>query len=178
MAVVLKRRFDPLQLAAAFDEHLLGRIDQDVADARVAEQRLERTQAEHVVQNFAKERLALRKTERRRFFAQELQEQRANLAFGTAPIRLRQRFEIEPIQQLAMNSRSQLEVLLTRLADRLTQQPTGLRTAWRRLGPGPAIPRGKGPCILRLKWLDDAHEWLPERCDTLEREHAFSAACS
>ena len=56
--VVLKRRGHALEHAGALDEDVLVRVDQDVADRRVAQQRLERSEPEHVVD--AARRTALR----------------------------------------------------------------------------------------------------------------------
>ena len=82
--------------------------------ARIAQQRLERAEAEHVVEHLGEERLALAEVERRRLFREQLAEQRANLAFGAAAIGLRQRLEVQPVEQLAVDVRPQLEVLLAR----------------------------------------------------------------
>ena len=41
-------------------------------------------------------------------------EQRADLALGARPIGLRQRLEVQPVEQLAVHVRAQLEVLLPR----------------------------------------------------------------
>ena len=46
-------------MPAALDEHVLVRVDQDVADRRVAQQRLERPETEHLVEDLAEQRLAL-----------------------------------------------------------------------------------------------------------------------
>ena len=109
-----KRRGHALEHALPLDVDLLVRVDQDVVDRRVAQQRLERPEAEHVVENLGEQRFALAQADRRRFLGQQLAEQRANLALGARAIRLRQRFEVEPVQQLAMDVRPQLEILRAR----------------------------------------------------------------
>ena len=48
-----------LELARSLHVHLLGAVDEDVADRRVAEQRLDRPQAEHLVPDVAQEAVAL-----------------------------------------------------------------------------------------------------------------------
>ena len=53
--VVLERRRQPLELAAALDVDLLVGVDQDVADRRVAQQRLERPEAEDLVDDVAED---------------------------------------------------------------------------------------------------------------------------
>ena len=110
--IVLERRGDALEDAPALDEDVAVGVDEHVADARVAQQRLERTETEDVVQDFGKERFALRQAERRRFFRQQLRQQRANLAFRLRALDVRERFEVQAAEQLAMNGRAQLEVLL------------------------------------------------------------------
>ena len=57
--VVLERRRHRFELAAALDEHLLVGVDQDVADRLVAQQRLERAEAEHLVEHVAENGVAL-----------------------------------------------------------------------------------------------------------------------
>ena len=73
---------DALEHAAALDEHVLVGVDQDVADRRVAQQRLERPEAEHLVDQLAEQRVALAQAERRALLGEQLAEQRADLALG------------------------------------------------------------------------------------------------
>src|SRR5204863_2810917 len=96
----------------ALDEHVLVGVDEDVADRRVAEQRLQRAEPEHIVDELDEQRLALAEAERRVLLGQQLGEQRADLAFGAGAVRLRERLEIEAVEQLAVHARLQIEVLL------------------------------------------------------------------
>src|SRR5438105_13292187 len=111
MTVVLEARGDPLEPAAALDEDVLMRVDQDVADRRVAQQRLQWSEPEHIVEHLRKEHVALGKAQRRRLFGQQLQQQRANLRFSAGAIGLRERLEVETVQQLAMHLGAQVEIL-------------------------------------------------------------------
>ena len=112
--VVLERRGHPLEDAPSLDEHVLVGVDQDVVDRRVAEQRLERPEAEDVIEDFGEQGFALAQVDRRRLLGEQLAEERANLTLGARAIRLRQRFEVQPVEQLAVHVRAQLEVLRTR----------------------------------------------------------------
>ena len=95
----------------ALDEHVLVGVDQDVADRRIAQQRLERPEPEDFVDQLAEQDVALAQAERRSFFGEQLADQRADLAFGARAIGVRQRLEIQPVEQLAVDVRLQLDVL-------------------------------------------------------------------
>jgi hypothetical protein len=112
MRIVLEGGGDTLEDALPLDEHIAIRVDQDVVDRRVAQQRLERSEAEDVVEDFGEERLALGETERRRFFREQESQQRADFALGSRPIGVGERFEIQAVQQLLVNRRAKLEILL------------------------------------------------------------------
>ena len=105
---------DLLELAVALDEHVLVGVDQDVADRRVAQQRLQRAEPEHVIEQLDEERFALAEAERRSLLGEQLGEQRANLAFGARAVRLRERLEVEAVEQLAVHARLEIEVLRCR----------------------------------------------------------------
>ena len=114
MTVVLEVRRHLLEDAGTLDEHVLVAVDQDVADGRIAHQRLQRTESEHVVQDFDEQRLALAQTERRALFAEQLVEQRPDFALRARTVGLRERLEVQPVEQLAMDAGAQIEVLLPR----------------------------------------------------------------
>jgi hypothetical protein len=59
VAVVLERRRDLLEATGALDVHLLVGVDEDVVDVRIAEQRLERPEAEDFVEDVAEDQLSL-----------------------------------------------------------------------------------------------------------------------
>src|SRR5207247_3679045 len=75
---------------------------------------LERPEAEHVVEELAEQRLALAEAERRALLGQQLAEERANLALGARAIGERERLEVQTVEQLFVNARLQLQVLLAR----------------------------------------------------------------
>ena len=140
-AIVLERRRHALEHAAALDEHVLVGVDQDVADRRVAQQRLERPEAEHVVEQLAEQRFALAEAERRVLFGEQLAEQRADLALGARAIGLRQRLEVQAVEQLAVDAG---------LAARGTAGAAAPARSGRRppaAGRGRAM-RGCGDCIM------------------------------
>ena len=113
--VVLEAGRDPLELAGPLDVDLLERVDQDVVDGRVAQQRLERPEAEHLVDDVAKDRLALRHAERRAFLGDQLEEQRPDLALRARAVGGRERLEVQPVQQLLVNRGLQLDILRAQL---------------------------------------------------------------
>ena len=111
MAIVLKAGRDTLETAAALDEDMPMRVHEDVADGRIPQQRLEWSEPEHVVEHFREEHLALREAERRQLLGEQLRQQRADFGLRTRAIRLRQRLEIQAIEQLAMHVRAEIEIL-------------------------------------------------------------------
>ncbi len=112
--VVLERRRQPLELAAALDVDLLVGVDQDVADRRVAQQRLERPEAEDLVDDVAEDHLALGHAERHALFGDQVEQQRADLRLGARPLGRRERLEVQAVEQLAVDVGLQLEVLRPR----------------------------------------------------------------
>ena len=84
------------------------------------------------------------------FLGEQLAEQRADLALGARAIGLRQRLEVQAVEQLAVHARLQLEVLLAR---RLGTQ-AGRRE--------------------RRRGRDTVHRWLPDGREALEA----AAACA
>ena len=86
MLVVLERSSDALQHTSSLDEHAAVRVHQNVVDARIPQQRLERSQAEHIVEHFGEQRFALAEADRRRLLAEQLAEKSSDLAFGAVAI--------------------------------------------------------------------------------------------
>ena len=111
MAIVLEAGGDTLQTAAALDKDVPMRVHEDVAHRGVAQQRLQRPEPEHVVEHFGEEHLALGKAERRHLLGEQLREQRADFGLGARAIGLRERLEVEAIEQLAMHVRAEIEIL-------------------------------------------------------------------
>ena len=150
VAIVLEGRGHAFEDAGTLDEDVPMRVDQDVADARVAEQRLERPETEHVVQDLAEQRFTLGDVERRRFLRQQLAEQRADLRLGAGALGDRERFEVEPVEQLAVNGGPKLEVLLPRRGG--ANRPVCFRSRCGRRG--------------------ELHWGLPDGCDPIESQRA------
>ena len=113
-----------IRTTVTLDEDVLAGVDEDVADSRIAKQRLERPKAKHIVEHLDVQGLALTEVERGAFFGEELRQQRANLAFRAAPIALRERLEIQPVQQLSVDRRTQVEILLARRLGTRSSQDT------------------------------------------------------
>ena len=87
--VVLERGGHLLEHAAALHVHLLVGVHQDVVDRRVAQQRLERPEAEDLVEDVAEDLLALGHRERLVLLGEQLEEQRADVALGARPVHAR-----------------------------------------------------------------------------------------
>ena len=81
---------------------------------RVAQQRLERPEAEHLVDQLAEQHVALAQAERRALLGEQLADERPDLALGARPIGLRQRLEVQAVEQLLVNVRLELDVLRAR----------------------------------------------------------------
>jgi hypothetical protein len=110
VAVVLEGRVDPLEDPAALDVDVLVGVDQDVVDRRVAQDRLERSEAEHLIDELAVQDIALSHADRHAFFAEQLVDERLDLAFGARAVRAGERFEVEAVQQLLVNVGLELDV--------------------------------------------------------------------
>src|SRR5438067_3746991 len=120
MPVVLKVRGYPFEDAAALDEYMLVRVDQDVADGRIAQQRFQRPESKHIVEQLGEERFALGETDRHPLFAEQLAEERADFSFSARAIRLCERLEVQTREELAVHVGPELQVLLSgRLRARL-----------------------------------------------------------
>ena len=106
-----------IELAAALDVDVLVGVDQDVADRRVAQQRLERAEAEDFVDDVAENRVALAHAERHALFGDQVEEQRADIGFGARPLGRCQRLEVQPVEQLPVDVGLELDVLRPRRFD-------------------------------------------------------------
>ena len=132
MAIVLERGGHLLELAAPLHEHVLVGVDEDVADARVAQERLERAEAEDLVHQLAEQHVALAEAEGHPLFGQQLADERADLALGAGPVRLRQRLEVQPVQEFLVNGGLQLDVLRARSHGARARAGRAFRHAGRR----------------------------------------------
>ena len=122
---------------------------------RVAQQRLERPEAEHVVDHLGEERLALAQVERRGFLGEQLSQQRADLGLGAGAIGVGQRLEVQAVEQLAVHVGAQLEILLARRL--LNGRGPRVGAAWR-------AAQIEGRC--------SGHVGLPDRGQPLHAEQA------
>ena len=93
--IVLERRRDTFEYAAALDEHVsyvLTRMSLIVGSRSSGSSG---TESEDVVEDFGKQGFPLRQAERSRFLRQQLREQRTDFAFGSGTLHMRERFEIQ-----------------------------------------------------------------------------------
>ena len=102
-----------LQPSLALDVDLVVAVDEDVGDRRVAQQRLERTEAEDLVEDLDDQRVALELAEGRRlrFDVQHRVDEAANLRLGVLAADARQSIEMEPVQQVLVHPPLQALVL-------------------------------------------------------------------
>jgi len=94
VGIILKRRRHPFEYALPLDEHVLIGVDEYVADVRIAEQRLERTQAEYIVQDLGEQRLAFGQVKRGPFLGEQLAKQCPDLRLRPATVGLGQRLQV------------------------------------------------------------------------------------
>ena len=94
-----------LQHAAALHVDLVGGVDQDVGDGVVLEQRLERAQAEDLVEDFLGDAVALHGTERNALFGDDLLNEGKKLELaGAGFLSLAEFLEVETIDKLRVDS--------------------------------------------------------------------------
>ena len=167
---------DALEHAVALDEHVLVGVDQDVADRRIAQQRLERPEAEHVVESLDEQRFALAEAERRAFFARAARAAACGFRLSArGAVGLGERLEVQAVQQLAMDAGPKLQILRGcggRMQNRTRTRPLSPPGARRRA----SRPRSQGLRATAIERLRNVHESLPERRDALEIEQTLAAA--
>jgi hypothetical protein len=113
MAIVLEGRRHCFELAAPLDVHAFVRVDQDVADRLVSQQRLERPETKYFIQDVAENRIAFAHRQRDAGFGDQARDQRSDLALDLAPLRCGQLLEVQPGQKFAMHRAAHFEVLGT-----------------------------------------------------------------
>ena len=113
VAVVLEDDVGLLELAVALDVDLVVAVDQDVGDRRIAQQRLERPEAEQLVEDVRDQRLALEQAERRRgaLALDHPDDQAPDLRLGLLALHPREPVEVQPVQQLLVDAALQLLVV-------------------------------------------------------------------
>jgi hypothetical protein len=66
----------------AIDVDVFVGVDEDIADRRVAQERLERPEAEDFVDHVAEDRVALAHAERHRLFGNQVEQERPDVGLG------------------------------------------------------------------------------------------------
>src|SRR5260370_11612348 len=105
MSRVLDTDVGFLQLAVAFDVNIVKAVHQNVADARIFEERFERSQSENFVQHFFNQALSLRHGHRNRFFSDQALHNIADLLPDPVFVEGFELIGRKRIQQLGMNLR-------------------------------------------------------------------------
>src|SRR5882724_6349698 len=101
--VVLEPDVGRLQLTVALDVHLLVGIDQNVRHLGILHQRLDRAQAEDLVQHLPDQLLPLLEVERRRLLREEVVHHFADRVHHLLPRELVEARQVEPLDQLAVD---------------------------------------------------------------------------
>src|SRR5579885_1907867 len=112
MRVVLEFDAGALQFAAAFDIDHARRGDQDVGYGAVTEQWLERTESEDFIEHFFDELVLFQEAERGLLFPDEFGNGRPDLLTGLFSGASGQSFQVDTIEQLAVNA--ELQFLIVR----------------------------------------------------------------
>ncbi len=100
--VVFERRAGDFELAGALDVDAVKAVDEDVGDGGVLEQRLERAEAEDLVEDFAGEALALGEAEGNRLAVHRIANEDENFFAGGVAGGAAEFFEVEAIEDLAV----------------------------------------------------------------------------
>ena len=116
MRVAMKGRVRPFELAAALDVNVSRPVDEDVGYDGVLHQRLEWPEAEGLVPDLEHEALPLLPGERCPFFVDEALDDPGDLRAHDLRRDGGELVEIEPVDELPMNTRLQLGVLRFRLS--------------------------------------------------------------
>ena len=111
MLVVLERQAGDFKLAGAFDVHAVEAVDENVGNGGVFEQRFERAEAEDFVEDFARQLLAFGETERDRLAVHRTADQDENFFARRISGRAAEFFQVEAIEDLAVQVRLDLLVL-------------------------------------------------------------------
>src|SRR5581483_9709817 len=107
MPRVLKADVSELQLPAALDIHHVGRVDQNVIDRFVLEERFEWPQAEQLIQDIVDKLIDLTQRQKPFFLEEQLTDDAANFRAESLPRRLVQQAEVEKIEQAFMDLEAQ-----------------------------------------------------------------------
>ncbi len=110
MLVVFERQDGFFELAAALDVDAVEAIDEDVGDGGVFEQRFERAEAEYLVEDLARQLLALSETERDSFAVDGTADEDENFLARRISGGAAKFFQVEAVEDLAMQVRLYLLV--------------------------------------------------------------------
>ncbi len=102
--VVAEGDVGEFQLAAALHVDLLGPVDQDVGDRVVGEQRLERTEAEHIVEQHGDEIPLLEQVEAHLLFGEDLTDDLGDLAGEFRPRQTHRRGDIDALRHRGLDA--------------------------------------------------------------------------
>ena len=100
--VVFERQAGDFELAGALDVDAVEAVDENVGDGRILEQRLERAEAENFVENLARQALAFGKAERHGLAVDRIADEDKNFFAGGIAGGAAEFFEVEAIEDLAM----------------------------------------------------------------------------
>jgi hypothetical protein len=141
MRLVLEERRHGLEHAAALDEDVLVTVDEDVGDGRVLEERLERSQARHLVHHLGDEEVELLGVEGQALGHDPVGDDAVDLAPKLLPRQLLERREVELLDETAVEANLRVEQLLV---GRGRRRGGGGRHGLRRLGNGHDRRRRRG----------------------------------
>ena len=100
--IVFEGQAGQFEFAGALDVDPVEAVDQNVGDGGVFEQRLERTEAEDFVENFARQALALGEAERNDFAVDRVANEDENFFAGGVAGGAAEFFQVEAVEDLAM----------------------------------------------------------------------------
>ena len=110
MCVIAETDVGQLEQPSPLDVHLLVGVHQNVGYRRVLQQRLQRPQSEHFVQDFVADLLFLERAEQRRLSINQLNHGLAHFAAHTLIVDCGQRLEVDLVHQLPVEREFQLLV--------------------------------------------------------------------
>src|SRR5438045_6968879 len=109
--IILEAQPCRFQFAGAFDIEPVESVYQNVGDAGILEQRLQRAKAENLIQNFPGKPFALGKTERDRLIVDGIADEYEDFFTSRIVLGSPQFLQIKPVQDLAVKIRLDLLVL-------------------------------------------------------------------
>ena len=111
MLVILEREAGDFQFAAAFDVHAVEAVDENIGNGGILEQRFERAQTEDLVEDLARQLLALGETQRDGLAVHGTADEDENFFARRISGRAAKFFQVEAVEDLAMQVGFDLLVL-------------------------------------------------------------------